>query len=148
MITYEWIEILRNKFSIVDGFFVEDKIYSLTIHFRNASLKIRAKSIAKNEAKRLLPEAHILDGKRVVNVIPPNLPDKYLALSTYMEDNHFEKALFVGDDITDNQIFKAKDHRILSVKIGQSKRLNTIWYLQNQKKMGKFVKAILNIRRK
>lgn len=140
--TQKWLDALRLRFAKDKRFVMEDKEYSLAIHFRRALIKKRARFLAQSEARMLTPPALILDGKCVVNVIPPGLPDKYLALSSFMEDFGFQKAVFVGDDITDNQIFRAKDSRILCVKVGQVRDLTAPWYLQHQALIVDFVRVV------
>lgn len=145
--TKKWLDTLCQRFVNDKVFLIEDKEYSLAIHFRLALFKRWARIRAQNAARMLFPAALILDGKCVVNVIPPGLPDKYSALSAFMEDFDFKKAIFVGDDVTDNQIFRAKDSRILSVKVGQVRDLLAPWYIQKQELIVDLIQTVTLIRK-
>src|SRR5262249_13350631 len=52
-----------------------------------------------------LPGARLIGGKQVLNVVPVGAPHKGDAVLAAMRHNHCRHALFVGDDITDEDGF-------------------------------------------
>lgn len=138
-LTRGWLEVLRNRLAPNGHFFVEDKTYSISIHFRKAFLQRPSRLRALREAHALTPAPVLLDGKSVVNLLPPGLPDKYVALKGLMAEEGFSRAIFVGDDVTDNQVFRARDSSILSVKVGLDRSLLAPWHLERQSDMGRFL---------
>ncbi len=141
-LTRKWINILKNEFVPNKHIIIEDKKYSLSIHFHNAFIEKFTCNQIHTAVKKLLPTATLIDGKRVVNVLPPNFPNKYTALIAFMKDNDFTRAIFVGDDITDNDVFCANDQRILSIKIGKRKELVAHWYLERQEEIENLLKTM------
>ena len=113
-----WAQWLKNRLPPQDGVIIEDKKFSLTIHYRQASDKRRAlEAIA--EALRQLPGARALGGNQAVNVLPLDGANKGVALQEARRQFACDCALFVGDDDTDEDAFtSAGPDRLLAVRIG------------------------------
>jgi trehalose 6-phosphate phosphatase len=141
-----WTAWLRTRFANDPMFSVEAKSYSVAVHFRAAEMQRDARDMVHREAEKMQPKPHILDGKSVVNILPPGLPDKYQALVEFMTTHQYERALFIGDDVTDNQIFRAQDPRIFSIKVGRHKKLRAPWHIEEQTEIEDFLRQILMIR--
>ena len=82
----------------------------------------------------LSPPPRIVLGKSVVNVMPPTASHKGTALLEYIRRLDCSAARYVGDDVTDEDVFALRDARILTVRIGRKNvpRLG-IFYKDRQK---------------
>lgn len=140
--------LLVQALAAASGVEVEDKHYSLAVHYRAASDKRRAR-VAIRRAIATLPAAmRVVAGKLVVNVVPARAPDKGHALYTLMAQEQAERALFIGDDVTDEDVFRqATDGRVLTIRIGESKRSAAAYYLRDQGEMDLLLRTLIELRR-
>ena len=69
---------------VAPGVALEDKTYSLSFHYRHARNRRRTLQLLEERAKRLVPAPTLLDGKCVLNLIPPGAPDKGEALAALL----------------------------------------------------------------
>lgn len=104
-----------------DPLWVEDKAYSLTVHYRHVADPVLIEQGLLSCFARLVPTPRIIAGKFNVSLLPPNAGDKgqavqqLLALSSCTGTQH---ALYVGDDKTDEDVFELHHPDILSVRVG------------------------------
>jgi trehalose 6-phosphate phosphatase len=128
----QWQTQLRDLLPKVRGLVVEDKGASLAIHYRQAE---RRGEIHRTvlEAAGGLPEARILEGKMVVNLLPAGSPDKGAALADLRRRLRCQSAIFVGDDDTDEDAFAlASQGWLLGIRIGHSRRSHAPYFLPSQ----------------
>jgi trehalose 6-phosphate phosphatase len=118
------------------GIGIEDKIYSLTLHYRQSRKPELAREVAVSAAAQLVPSPRLVFGKAVVNVIPPGTPHKGSALQALMDRLRSRAALYVGDDDTDEDVFALADERIVSVRIGRKAGSAARYYLRQQPQIG------------
>lgn len=104
-------EVLVAHVSRIPGAVLEDKTYSLTVHYRNVDA---AQAGALRDAVRAVAEREGLrtaDGKCVVNILPPIDVDKGHAALRLARDGGAAAPgaaiLFAGDDVTDESAFRA-----------------------------------------
>ena len=83
-------------------------------------------------ASAALDQVRIVTGIESLNLVPRGLPDKGSATLRACERFQCDKALFVGDDQTDEDAFSADPARILGVRIGRSERSGASYCLRNQ----------------
>ena len=114
------------------GIDVEDKHYSLAIHYRLAPDARRARATVARALAQLQPAPQLIPGKKVVNVLPPGAPDKGAALLQLLRRTRAEHALFIGDDDTDEAVFALDDPRIVTVRVGRKRSSRAHYYLQGQ----------------
>lgn len=114
------------------GATVEDKAYSLALHYRTAARKQAAREAVFMVLAKLQPTPRILLGKDIVNVIPCGAPHKGIALLELMHQLNRTAALYVGDDETDEDVFSLPDARIVAVRIGKKKTSAARFYLERQ----------------
>ena len=109
-------EALVAHVSRIPGAVLEDKTYSLTVHYRNVdaaltgALRNAVRIVAADEGLRTA------DGKCIVNVLPPIDVDKgHAALKLARESGASTREasiLFAGDDVTDENAFRALAHEM------------------------------------
>ena len=138
------LEKFEDEFSAA-GIGVEDKIYSLTLHYRQSKSPKRARELAVQAAAKLVPAPRLVFGKAVVNVIPPGSPHKGSALVSLMQRLRCAAALYVGDDDTDEDVFALQDERILSVRIGRKSLSAARYYLRRQSEIEALLEYLLRL---
>jgi len=89
------------------GAFIEEKGITASIHYRNVSREIgdRCVEFVKTEGERL--GLRITVGRGVVEARPPIRADKGTAVLRLIEEYAPRRAMFLGDDTTDLDAFRA-----------------------------------------
>src|ERR1700676_2529166 len=80
---------------------IEDKGYSLALHYRRCRDQKKAKTQILKAIERLYPSPRVIPGKCVVNILPPGAPHKGVALMELMAQAGVQFAFYIGDDDTD-----------------------------------------------
>jgi trehalose 6-phosphate phosphatase len=125
------------------GVEVEDKAYSLTFHYRAATRKRAAREAVIDALSELRPSPRIVLGKLCVNALPPGTPNKGGALLKLMARLRVQRALFVGDDATDEDVFSLLDSRIVTGRIGVKKNSDAQFFLKRQSEIGDLLHVLL-----
>jgi trehalose 6-phosphate synthase/phosphatase len=105
------------------GSFIEEKDFSLGWHYRKAEPKlgeIRARELVTdllNLSTNL--NLQVLEGSRVVEVKNTNINKGQAALQ-WIQKNPWDFIIAIGDDMTDEDIFKVLPKRAKSIKVGFS----------------------------
>jgi trehalose 6-phosphate phosphatase len=129
----------------VPGIVLEDKTYSLTFHFRHAGDRGAAHRLLVGRMGRLLPMPTLFDGKFVLNLLPPDAPDKGAALSVLLEQSHCDRALYVGDDSTDEAVFRLRSPNVLSVRVEHDRESAADLNLRGQQDVPRLVRELMRI---
>jgi trehalose 6-phosphate phosphatase len=131
----------------VSGVVLEDKTYSLTFHFRHARNRAAAQRLVIERAGDLRPMPTLLDGKHVLNLLPAGAPHKGEALTALMARAHCERALYVGDDASDEAVFQMRSPAVLSVRVERNRASAANLYLRGQKDVARLVAELVRITR-
>ena len=140
----EWKRILSKRLHGVQGVDIEDKKFSLSVHFVQSKNKAAAKK-AIERALRELRGCKIVGGKNVFNLVVPEAPGKGGALRILMKKKKFARAIFVGDDVTDEDAFKLSRRQVLSVKIGSARATRAQIILKRQNDIDEFLRLIMKM---
>ena len=127
-----------------NGIFVEDKSYSLALHYRHSRNKIIARKNLLELATRLSPSPRIIMGKSVINLLPSGAPHKGVALLEMMVKTSSNAALYIGDDDTDEDVFALPDERIIGVRIGKKTTSLAQFYLNRQNEINSVLQYLVN----
>jgi len=137
---------LRKDIKNIIGVFVEDKGATLSLHYRLARPKDSA-LIKKKLDKIVKPyiiskKIRITSGKKVWEVRPNLDWNKGRAVNWLLKKrNAFP--LYIGDDITDVDAFRAIRGRGVSVFVGKPKRgISSDYFLSNPREVAKFLKKL------
>ena len=125
------------------GVEIEDKTYSIAVHYRKCSTKKIAKLAIVNAATGLDPQPRIILGKCVVNLLPPGAPHKGVALVELMLQRGMKTAFYIGDDDTDEDVFSLPNARILTVRVGKKLTSQAQYFIQKQPEIDRVLKTIL-----
>ena len=119
------------------GVWVEDKEYTLTLHYRNVADSDQALAVISAAVAGLQPAPQVSGGKMVVNLFPDAETNKGSALLRLMAEQGFGRAIFFGDDDTDEEVFRLKHPALLGVRVGYSPDSCARFYLRRQSDMSK-----------
>jgi trehalose 6-phosphate phosphatase len=141
-----WTGPLKDRLAGYEGVVLEDKRYSLTVHYRHAPHKARAVR-AITAAVTGLKGARITGGKHAINIVPRGAPHKGIALERVRSLLVCDTVIYVGDDDTDEDAFRAAHpRRLLAVRVGVKRGSRARHWLRSQADMDKFLRTLLSLR--
>ena len=126
----------------VPGVMLEDKTCSLAFHYRGAADRHAARELLAERAERLMPAPTVLDDKCVTNLVPPGAPDKGDALGALLVHSRCERALYVGDDVSDEAVFRLRSPLVLSVRVERHPKSAADLYLKDQSEVPRLVRML------
>ncbi|MEO8536449.1 MAG: trehalose-phosphatase [Betaproteobacteria bacterium] len=125
------------------GVKIEDKTYSISLHYRGAADPIAARRAITRCLEKLSPKPRVIPGKAVFNVTPADAPDKGEALRTLIAHTRCATVLYVGDDDTDETIFGLNLPNVLSLRVEPSHGSSAALYVRDQREVLKLVQHIV-----
>jgi len=141
-----WRAQLRESLRALGGVRIEDKRYSLAVHYRQSE-DPQAAEQQISRAAGALDGARLVGGKKVVNVVPEDAPDKGAALLAACTRLGCSHAVFAGDDDTDEAAFAAAPAaQVFTVRIGNSENSRATYYLRAQPEIDELLRALLEAR--
>ena len=147
----EWknsvVPVLRNFVDRCAGSFIEEKDASVAWHFRNADDEIIDLQInyLKDDLQKILKDEsklEILEGKKVLE-IKSVLYNKGSAAAELLAGHPYRFTLAIGDDITDEDLFKAMPEDAFTIKVGNSLTYAR-YYLKKQEQLYQLFQELLN----
>ena len=114
-----WAHALQRRLADVEGIELEEKGLSLSIHWRRAKDSSTASALALRAAMRA-PGASVIPGKKVLSLVPAGAPDKGSALRRLVSETGCRRAIFVGDDATDEAAFRERLPGAVRVRVGRA----------------------------
>jgi len=117
------------------GVTIEDKRYSISLHYRRAADADAAYRAIAACLDALVPKPAIIDGKAVVNLLPPGAPNKGEALRALIAETRCANALYVGDDDTDEAVFGLHLPSVLTVRVEPSADSQATLFLRDQREV-------------
>lgn len=114
------------------GIDVEDKRYSLTLHYRGSDDQDRIRLALLALLTQLSPVPRLIIGKQSINLLPPGKGDKGAAALSLMRHLHQPAVLFIGDDETDEDVFGLSEGLAMGVRVGQHAGSRAKYYLKHQ----------------
>lgn len=137
------LEVLMQDFA-ASGVFLEDKGATLSLHYRNTPDPNAAHKRILQAIMQLKPLPRRVSGKFVENIVPVAAPHKGDALVQIMKQTGCSRAIFVGDDVTDEDVFNLRDERIFGVRIGTGAESAARYYLREQEEMAAFIDLVMS----
>jgi trehalose 6-phosphate phosphatase len=138
-----WQPLLARKTAGFRGVEIEDKVYSVAVHYRRSREKKKVRA-AIEEAAAALGDVRLIKGKQVVNLLPVDAPHKGIALEAARARCKCDTAIYVGDDETDEDVF-AMDQpgRLLSIRVGRNQRSLASYYIRSQREIDRLLRVFL-----
>ena len=141
-----WLPILKQELGRFHGVVLENKRFSLSIHYRQAGHKQQVIKTIKAVAQTL-SGAKLVGGKQVVNIVSEGAPHKGLAVERECSKRRCDGAIYVGDDVTDESVFAlARNGRILAIRVGVNRLSLARYYIRNQSEIDRLLEALIQIR--
>lgn len=141
----KWLQIINQFYADIfktSGVVIENKGYSLSFHYRGVQDFTFAEDYLYKVLSQL-PDAKIIRGKFVMNVLPIFGMNKGDALKKLLHDEKMRFCVYIGDDVTDEDIFKIRIPELLSIKIGVDSDSSAKFYLKEYSEVDKFLKYLL-----
>jgi trehalose 6-phosphate phosphatase len=139
-----WRRALEADLAGVPGVHFEDKRCTLAVHYglspgwQDAERRVY-ESANRLEGTRLIP------GKKVLNVLPHDFPSKGDAIRTLLAERGLDAALYVGDDVTDEDAFAVGPPLVLGVHVGPGPSLAP-WCVASQDAVDDLLAALVDAR--
>lgn len=141
-----WGPLLSRRLSAFKGVRIENKTFSVAVHYRRSREKKRARA-GILEAAASLGAMRVLGGKQVVNLLPDGAPHKGMALERERDRLRCDTAIYVGDDDTDEDVFALdQPGRLLTVRVGARRRSRAAYYVKNQAAVDELLAALVGLR--
>jgi len=141
-----WIRLLEKRLAPYPGVVIEDKTYSVTVHYRHARNR-RLTLRAIENAVRAVRGARTMGGKHAVSLVPRGAPTKGVALERARRLLSCDRAIYVGDDQTDDDAYTAAHpDRLLAIQVGARRHSQATYRLGNQRMIDDLLRALLALR--
>lgn len=142
-----WLPSLHVALASQQGVEVEDKTYSIAIHYRRSRARRAALDAITRAIDALTGGRRVIGGKLVVNVLPDPAPHKGMALLRLRQELGADTALYVGDDVTDEDVFALDDPgRLLGIRVGRDARSHAPYFLGSQRAMDELLDRLIALR--
>lgn len=109
---------------------IEDKKYSLSLHYRKSRDVQETEKFLSQIVRDL--DAVIIPGKFVLNILPHGTLNKGDAFTSIMYKEKVSSGFYIGDDVTDEDVFIIKDPKILTVRVGESHSSQASYFIKDQ----------------
>jgi trehalose 6-phosphate phosphatase len=139
-----WRRQLEAQLAGVPGIYFEDKRSTLAVHYGLARSWRRAQQAAYAAANQLTG-TRLVAGKKVLNVLPRQFPNKGDALRSLLARLELDAALYLGDDVTDEDAFAVGAPLVLGVHVGPGRSLAP-WRLESQERVDELLALLLSLR--
>jgi alpha,alpha-trehalase len=137
---------LKTKLSKIKGVIIEDKYFTLSLHFRlvNSRDVNKVKIIFRQATSPYIrnKKIRVIQGKKVFEIRPYVDWNKGKALEMIersTKQNSRPLRIYLGDDTTDEDVFKVLNKRDISVFIGVRKKSKAQYFLADTKEVEDFL---------
>lgn len=148
-ICLKWLNTLE-RFPFENGIKIENKKYSLSIHYRLSRKKTAAKQQILSVIESLHPAPRIVAGKAVFNLVTAKAPNKGAAILDLIDQTGYKHIFYIGDDDTDEDIFELpyRSGQLMSVRVGQKKVSYAKYYIQRQSEINRVLNYLISYHQK
>lgn len=141
-----WLVLFGREVGGLQGVTIEDKRYSVAVHYRKSRDKKRVLAAIQRIGESL-PRARLIRGKQVVNFVPDGAPHKGMALRRIREEQICDTAIYVGDDETDEDVFHLDEPgQLLTIRVGASPTSRAMFCLRSQVEIDQLMRCLVKIR--
>lgn len=140
----EFLDKLKTRLAHIEGLLIEDKGITASVHFRLVKIKDLAEffDIFSEIAGKYENSFKITSGKKVFEIRSPGAWNKGDAISWIMENAGKDKLpIYIGDDITDEDAYRAIEGKGISICIGISSEAD--FYLEHQREVEALLQYLL-----
>lgn len=142
--------LLRKEIKNIEGAWVEDKKFTISLHFR--SVKKENISSIKKVFHRTLADfcesesLSIIKGKKVMEIVPDASWDKGMAALWILRRlKHQCLPIYIGDDQTDETAFQALRKQGITIRIGKSNKTAAGFYVKGCWEVSRLLREVFYI---
>jgi len=140
---------LEAALKLEQGVDLDNKLHSIAIHYHRARRKVATREKILAAIATHAPALRVIPGKLVINVTPSSAPHKGDALVSLRNAEKADIALYVGDDVTDEDVFQLdQPGRLLCIRVGHSRRSAAPWCLRDQREIDLLLETLVELRAK
>jgi trehalose 6-phosphate phosphatase len=142
-----WRPLLDERLAGLRGVEIEDKVFSVAIHYRQSRQKKLARSAILRAASTLC-DVRLIGGKQVLNILPNGAPHKGVALERERTRLKCDTAIYVGDDETDEDVFTLdQPGQLLTIRVGWRRSSAAAYFIESQREIDELLRVLLKCRR-
>lgn len=141
----KWRELLYESLGHLQGIEIEIKGESIALHYRKIEDQDSALSYINTAIQMLDPQPRIIGGIFVVNLLPPDALTKGNALLAAMDRFGSERAIYFGDDVTDEDVFQLQNVDLFGIHIGKDSKTSAPYYLNSQSELLGLLNSMVGI---
>ncbi len=139
-----WRRQLESDLASVPGVYFEDKRSTLAVHYSLCRAWRRAGAAVHAAAERL-HGARLVQGKKVLSILPAHFPTKGDAVRALLAAEKLEMALYAGDDVTDEDVFEIGPPAVLGIHVGLGRSLAP-YRLRSQRDVDALLRILIALR--
>jgi trehalose 6-phosphate phosphatase len=129
----KWMPLLDGAFTDIPGVWIENKRFSVSVHYRLASDHEAAIAAVTRLVPTLPGKVRMVQGNQLINLVPDGSPNKGDALRELIAAHALPGAVYVGDEPTDEDAFAVLDGTAsLGVRVGRSNATAAPFYITSQ----------------
>jgi trehalose 6-phosphate phosphatase len=143
--------ILRNALMEFSRVYIENKQFTLSIHYRNVTPKnVRSlKSLVTKTVRSFDPTLRVTGGKKVMEVRPQitwGKGDAVLEMLHSSKTRQHRVPIFVGDDTTDEDVFRVLRSKGITIRVGKSASTHAQYYVKDVEEVKHLLQSIISVR--
>lgn len=108
---------------------IENKRYSLSVHYRRVLNAEESARKLEDVFAGLKPRPRVVAGKYVFNLLAGDARNKGSALARLIEISGARNTIYVGDDVTDEDVFRMGRTDVVSIRVEASSDSAAAFYL-------------------
>lgn len=143
--SHSWMRELLPRVSGLAGVHIEDKTFSVALHYRHAPRRLAARDEILALVRGLEPPPRLVAGKEVINLVHPTLPHKGTALEAFQRDLSRRRSVYVGDDVTDEDVFALPGEDIFKIRVGRSADSHATYFLPRQRDIRRLLEELASL---
>jgi trehalose 6-phosphate phosphatase len=129
----KWMPLLDGAFSEMPGVWIENKGFSVSVHYRLASDHAAASAAVARLVPNLPGKVRMVQGNQLINLVPDGAPNKGDAVRELIATHALPGAVYVGDEPTDEDAFAVLDGAAsMGVRVGRSSASAAPFYIASQ----------------
>jgi trehalose 6-phosphate synthase/phosphatase len=137
--------VLESYVDRTPGSLIEEKTHSLVWHYRKVDIElgvIRSLELKANVSNLILnQDLEILEGNKVIEIKPTGI-NKGMAAVEYLQERDWSFLLAIGDDWTDEFLFRELPDDAYTIKVGSGNSVAK-YYLQNHVTVRNFLQDLI-----
>jgi trehalose 6-phosphate phosphatase len=136
-----WRPVLEQRLGGLAGVRIEDKGYSVAVHYRLAGARARA---AIRAATAAIGPVRVVAGKQVLNLLPDGSPNKGAAFEQALARFECRAGVYIGDDATDEDVFAiGQPSRFLMIRVGRMRDSLAPYFIRSQAEIDDLLRRLL-----